>query len=222
MAGKVISVLEVVVTDKGTTKLVQRNVENLGTSVDRTKKKTQEANKASGDYYSTQAKGVIGTANSTRSFSKLAETIGSGGGGLVGAYATLAANAFAVSAAFNALRNGAQVQQIMEGLELQGARTGRSLTLVASSIGEITQGALSGADAMRAAALGTSAGLSASDLSALTEVATNASLVLGRSIPDSMDRIIKGVTKLEPELLDELGLMTKLTEASENYALELS
>ena len=55
MAGKVISVLEVVVTDKGTTKLVQRNVENLSTSVDRTKKKTQEANKASGDYYNTQA-----------------------------------------------------------------------------------------------------------------------------------------------------------------------
>ena len=208
MANK--AVFEIVVTNKGL-KINQKGVDDLGTSV-------QRANKNSKDFYDTQSKGVIGTANSTKSFSKMAETIGGGGSGLVGAYATLAANAFAVSAAFNALRNGAQVQQILEGLELQGARTGRALTTVASSIEEITQGALSGADAMRAAALGTSAGLTSKDLSALTEVATNASLVLGRSIPDSMDRIIKGVTKLEPELLDELGLMTKLTEASENYA----
>jgi len=204
------AIFEIVVTNKGL-KINQKGLDDLGTSA-------QRANKASGDLYSTQAKGVIGTANSSKSFSKLAETIGNGGGGLVGAYATLAANAFAVSAAFNALRNGAQVQMILEGLELQGARTGRSLTSVAKSIEEITQGALSGADAMRASALGTSAGLGANDLEELTKVATNASLVLGRNIPDSMDRIIKGVTKLEPELLDELGLMTKLTEASENYA----
>jgi hypothetical protein len=58
----------------------------------------------------------------------------------------------------------------------------------------------------------------ASDIEKLTQVATNASKVLGRNLPDSMERIIKGVTKLEPELLDELGLMTKLTEASEKYA----
>jgi hypothetical protein len=162
--------------------------------------------------------GVTGASSAARSFSKLNQTIGQGNGGLVGAYATLAANAFAVSAAFNALRSAAQTEQLLQGLEVQGAKTGRTLTTVAANIQEITEGSISAAEAMQAAALGSSAGLTAGDLEKLTQVATNASKVLGRNLPDSMDRVIKGVTKLEPELLDELGLMTKLTEASEAYA----
>ena len=208
---------EIVGTGNGI-KAVQRNINDLSRATDDVSKKTRAAANSAEDLYSKQNKGVIGTANSTKSFSKLAQTIGDGGSGLVGAYATLAANAFAVSAAFSALRTGAQVDQILKGLELQGARTGNALTLTAKGIQDITQGALSASEAMSAAALGTSAGLNRKDIEELTTVATNASLALGRSIPDSMERIIKGVTKLEPELLDELGLMTKLTEASENYA----
>jgi hypothetical protein len=210
-------IFEIVASDKAV-KVVQRNVQELSRATDDVSKKTKSATNSVEDLYAKQSKGVIGTANSTKSFSKLAQTIGSGGGGLVGAYATLAANAFAVSAAFESLRTGAQVNQILKGLELQGARTGNALTLTAKGIQDITQGALGAADAMSAAAMGTAAGLNRKDLEELTTVATNASLALGRSIPDSMERIIKGVTKLEPELLDELGLMTKLTEATENYA----
>jgi hypothetical protein len=36
-----------------------------------------------------------------------------------------------------------------------------------------------------------------------------------------MDRLTRGIIKLEPELLDELGLMTRLGEASSAYALQL-
>ena len=57
------------------------------------------------------------------------------------------------------------------------------------------------------------AGFGEKELLSLGNVATNAALALGRSIPDALERISRGVTKLEPELLDELGLMTKLTEA---------
>ena len=161
--------------------------------------------------------GVASANNSGRAMSKLIDTA-TGGNGLVAAYATLATNAFAVSAAFNALRNAAQVQQLMEGLAVQGSRTGRTLSLVSNSVLEITKNSISAADAMKATSQGFSAGLNTKDIEALTKVATNASIALGRNLPDSMDRVIKGVTKLEPELLDELGLMTKLTEATENYA----
>jgi hypothetical protein len=198
-----------------------KQVTNFGNETQKAGKKAREAGDAADHLNYKMNQGVTGASSASRSFSKLSQTIGQGNGGLVGAYATLAANAFAVSAAFNALRSAAQVEQLMEGLEFQGAKTGRTLSTVASSIQEITEGSLSAADAMRSAALGSSAGLTASDLEKLTQVATNASKVLGRNLPDSMDRIIKGVTKLEPELLDELGLMTKLTEASEIYARQV-
>lgn len=216
MAGNSIEFRVVVNADGLVTGMKQ--VTNFGNETQKTGKKA----KAAGDEVSrlnyTMNQGVVGASSAARSFSKLNQSIGSGNGGLVGAYATLAANAFAVSAAFNGLREASQVEQLMQGLEFQGAKTGRTLSTVATSIQEITEGSLSAADAMKATALASSAGLAASDIEKLTLVATNASKVLGRNLPDSMDRIIKGVTKLEPELLDELGLMTKLTEASAAYA----
>ena len=214
------AIFEIVVTNKGL-KITQKGVDDLGASVERTKKRTQEANKVSGDYYNTQAKGVIGTANSTKSFSKLAETIGSGGGGLVGAYATLAANAFAVSAAFNALRSATQAEMVLRGLEEQGGRTGRTLTLAAQNLREVVGFSISSSEAMQATALFTATGFSSEELEKLGTVAFETSLALGRNLPDSIDRLIKGTTKLEPELLDELGIMTKLGDATAAYALEI-
>lgn len=187
-------------------------------AVDKVGRSYKNASKAADEHTYKMNQGVSATASAGKNMSKLSQTIGNGPNGLVGAYATLAANAFAVSAAFNALRSAAQVELLMKGMEVQGSRTGRTLSLVSDSIVKITKGSISGADAMKAASQGQAAGLSKKDLEELTTVATNASIALGRNIPDSMDRVIKGVTKLEPELLDELGLMTKLTEANENYA----
>ena len=204
--------LKVRVAADGTMKLVAKDMEKLGAS-------TKKAADAQDDYNYKLNQGVTGVSSAARSFSKLNQTIGNGPNGLVGAYATLAANTFAVSAAFNALRSAAQVEQMMQGLETQGARTGRSLINVSNSLQEITKYSLSAADAMQATALMSSAGFSTKGMEDLTAVAYNASLALGRSVPDALDRISKGVTKLEPELLDELGIMTKLSEAQSAYAL---
>jgi hypothetical protein len=204
--------LKVRVAADGTMKLVAKDMEKLGAS-------TKKAADAQGEYNYRLNQGVTGASSAARSFSKMNQTIGSGPNGLVGAYATLAANAFAVSAAFNALRAAAQVEQMMKGLETQGARTGKSLVNVSNSLQEITKFSLSAADAMQATALMTSAGFNTKGMEDLTRVAYDASLALGRNVPDSLDRISKGVTKLEPELLDELGIMTKLSEAQSMYAL---
>jgi hypothetical protein len=215
MANK--AIFEIIVTDKGL-KVSQKNVEALGASVEKTTQKTRDADKASTDYYSKQNKGIIGTANSSRSFSKLAETIGGDNAGLVGAYAALAANAFAVSAAFSALNNAAQATALLQGLEAQGARTGRTLSTLSANLRQITKDSISSTDAMRATAQASTAGISSTDLEKLTKVAYEASLALGRDVPDSLNRMILAVTKIEPELVDELGLTTKITEASEKYA----
>ena len=68
----------------------------------------------SGNQYHKMQKGVgqLG-ANNTKNFSKMSQTLGSGGSsGLVAAYATLAANVFAASAAFNALSRAAEFENL--------------------------------------------------------------------------------------------------------------
>lgn len=218
MANKL--VFEVVVSDGGTAKITQKGIENVGKAAENVTRKTREAGKAQDELNYKLNQGTTGVSSAARSFSKLNQAIGSGPNGLVGAYATLAANAFAVSAAFSALREAAQVEQMMRGLEVQGARTGKNLAGLSKELQQLTNYSISAADAMQATALMSSAGFSSQGMKDLTTVANNAALALGRNVPDALDRISKGVTKLEPELLDELGIMTKLSEAQSAYALQ--
>lgn len=213
---------EVIVTDKGTQKIVIKDLEALGDSVERVKKRQKDADKTGKEFFDTQKKGVIGTANSTKSFSKLAETLGSGSGGVVGAYATLAANVFAVTAAFNALRQASQVEQVFRGLEAAGARTGQTLSIVAENLKTVTGNAISTEQALRSTAQIASAGFGAKEIEALGKAARDTSFALGRNLTDSLDRLTRGVVKLEPELLDELGIMTKINESNTKYAAVLN
>lgn len=181
------------------------------------------ANKSAREHYNTQDKGIIGTANSTKSFSKLAQTMNGGGSSsVVGAYATLAANVFALTAAFNALKSAAAMQQIEKGLEALGTRTGQTLSIAAKGLREVTGFAIDTEQSLRSTAQVMSAGFGVEQLNRLGKVATDASFALGRNMTDSMDRLTRGVIKLEPELLDELGIMTRLGESTKAYANELN
>ena len=210
-------VLEVIVTDKGTLKIASNGIDNLGKKARNAGNAYDAVSKSSAKLTDHLNKGTIGTANATKNFSKLAE----GSGGLVAAYATLAANIFAVTAAFNALRGASQVQQVFDGLTASGNRTGRTLTVVAQQLKEVTGNAVSTEQALRSTAQITSAGFGAKEVLALGEAANNTSFALGRNLTDSLDRLSRGVVKLEPELLDELGIMTKLTESNTRYAASL-
>lgn len=196
--------------------------ERLANSVDRVAEANANANNKAKNFYNTQEKGVIGTANSTKSFSKLAETMGSGGNtSLVGIYATLAANVFAASAAFNQLRSAAQVQQVMQGLDAAGSRLGLTLSITANNVRNLAQGMLTSEQAFRSTAQFMAGGFKTDQLEQMTVLARDVSIALGRNMTDSMDRLTRGVLKLEPELLDELGIMTKLGDATKMYAAEL-
>ena len=106
MANKVL--LEVEVTGKGI-KVVQKNLDKLSASTNKASASTNKLTK-SRNQYDKGAKGVAGaTSNGTKAFSKMRSEIGGGSSGLVAAYATLAANLFAASAAFNALRSASKV-----------------------------------------------------------------------------------------------------------------
>ena len=191
------------------------SLSKIAKNADKAAASTGKATKA-GDRYSKTQKGIAQTGLSAgKSMSKMASGME---GGLVPAYATLAAHVFAVTAAFGILSRAQSVKQLNEGLLFTGRAAGDNLTIVTRHLREITDNAVSSADAMKALAVGVSAGFSESQMEGLTKVAKGASLALGRDMTDALDRLVRGAAKLEPEILDELGIMVRLDTATQAYA----
>jgi hypothetical protein len=209
---------------KGTDK-AKKEVTDVNKQLDQAADNAERMNRARGKtpgetkQYRTQ-RSIAGTRGAEgRNFSGLASMAEGGlSGSFVGAYASLAANIFAVTAAFQALSNAARVEQLTKGLELMGARGGVALTQTAKNLQSVTDNAISAADAMKATAQASAAGFSGDEIARLGQVARGASLALGRDMSDALDRLTKGAIKLEPELLDELGIMTRLDDAVRVYA----
>jgi hypothetical protein len=161
------------------------------------------------------ARGTAGlTGASARDFANQAQGLG----GLVRVYATFAANLFAVSAAFTALKNAADTTNMVKGLDQLGAAAGRNLGALSLRIVDITDGAVNLREAMTATAQATAAGMSSQNFERLARVAKNASQALGVAMPDALSRLSRGITKIEPELLDEIGLFVKVDDAVTIYA----
>jgi len=199
------------VSEDGSLKAIGRDADKAAKSTNKVTNATSQHNKAQ--------KGVIGaTSNSTKAFSKMTTGIT---GGLVPAYATLAANVFALTALFGALSKAASLRLLEDGLLRVGNAAGQNLAHVSQGLRDITDAAVSTETAMRATALAFSSGFSGEQLTDLTKVAKGASLALGRDMTDALDRLVRGTAKLEPEILDELGIMVRLDDAVETYAATL-
>ena len=203
------------ILEDGTLQAIGKDAEKASAALNKTSQSTDKASN-SADKYSKKNKGVANaTSNSTKAFSKMTSGISTG---LVPAYATLAANVFALTAAFGLLARNDAISKLNEGLQYTGALAGRNLTMVADKLKEISGNAISAEQSMRAVAVGVSAGFSEDQLASLTRVARGASMALGRDMGDAMDRLIRGAAKLEPEILDELGIMVRLDDATKKYA----
>lgn len=177
-----------------------------------------QATKA-GQRYNKQQKGVAGlTSNSTKGFSKMTTGIT---GGLVPAYATLAANVFAVSAAFHFFKRAADVQILEQSQIRYASTTGLALQSVTEGLRQASNGMLGFREAAEAAAIGVAKGFSPAQLEKLAAGAQRAAAALGRGFEDAFDRLIRGASKAEPELLDELGITLRLKIATESYAKSL-
>lgn len=200
--------VSIIVDDNGSMRLTEKSAKKLGGGMDRVARSAASADR--------NLKGAAAaSSNSTKNFSKMSQGISSG---LVPAYATLAANVFAVQAVFLAFKNSADVTNLIEGQKALGAVTGVAYKTITNSLRDATNGMLSFKEAATAAAIGTAGGLTSGQLTDLATAAKNASAVLGRDLTDSFNRLIRGVTKAEPELLDELGIILRLETASLKYA----
>jgi hypothetical protein len=199
------------VDDKGTLKKTGRDAKQAGKGVEKLGKETKKTT------YATK-KGIIQTANQTKNFANMARGVT---GGIVPAYATLAAQIFALGAAFRFLSDAADYRMLKEGQMAFGMATGVAYKTLTDRIIEATDAQITFKDAAQAVAIGTAAGLSPEQLERLAGAAKQVSIALGRDLVDSFNRLIRGTTKAEPELLDELGIILRLEIATKKYAAAL-
>ena len=200
------------ITEKGNLKVVGQKAEKAAAGLDKTAKSARTADR--------NLKGASQqSANGTKNFSKMAQGIS---GTLVPAYATLAANVFAITAAFSFLKTAADFRVVTESQIAFASATGIGVRSITKDIQQASDGLVSFTDAASAAAIGVASGLSPDQLRGFAAGAKNVSVILGRDVTDSFNRLIRGVTKAEPELLDELGIILRLTTATENYAGQLN
>ena len=139
-------------------------------------------------------------------------------GGIVPAYAALAANIFAIGAAFRFLKSQADLANLEKSQVEFAYNTGTALGHMTGKLREASGGMLGFKEASQATAIGLAQGFSGSQMEKLTEGARKVSAALGRDFEDSFDRLVRGASKAEPELLDELGIVLRLKTATENYA----
>ena len=198
--------MDVNVKGKGVQKTTVQ-MKKLGQQTDKTSKSTGTLNR---NWKGASAQ----SSGASKNFSKMSQ----GMGGIVGAYATLAANIFAIGAAFRFLKSAGDLQKLKEGQVLYASATGVALKSLANDIRDATDAQITFTDASQSAAIGKAAGLTNDQLVKLGKGAKDVSIILGRDVTDSFNRLVRGVTKAEPELLDELGIILRLTDASEKYA----
>lgn len=139
-------------------------------------------------------------------------------GGLVQAYAGAAANIFAITAAFTALNRAAEFEQIIKGTQSLASSIGANGREIIASVQEITRSQLNLLETASTVNIGLAAGFNTDQINDLTEVSLRASKALGRSLTDAFTRVSRGAAKLEPELLDELGIFTRIDPAVKAYA----
>ena len=173
--------------------------------------------KAAGQEYSAQRAVAGATGASARNFAAESQGLG----GLVRLYATVAANTYAATAAFTALSRAMDTTNMVQGLNQLGAASGKNLGTLSKELTAVTNGAISIRESMQAVTQMSAAGMGSENILKLGKVAEKASQALGINMSDAVNRLSRGITKLEPELLDELGIFTKIDESNRNYAASL-
>lgn len=195
-----------------------KQMKDLGTETKKTTAATEKLGKTR-DKNNRLEKGTAQiSSNVTKNFSKMQQNIdGGGSGGLVRAYALLAANVFALTAAFGVLSRSAQIDTLIESMDVLTTQGGSNIEVLSRKMKEAAGNSIDLAQAFRQVSLASSAGLNTAEIEGLTLVAKGAAISLGRNLPDAMDRIFRGAIKLEPEILDEIGLFVRVDEAARKY-----
>lgn len=140
----------------------------------------------------------------------------------VAAYAEIASSVFALTAAFNALKSVAQFDVMLQAQDNFARSTGINLKILAKTLQETTAYALDFQQAAQFSSIGRLAGFSTKQIVQLAEAGRAAATILGRDVPEAMSRMFRGVSKGEPEILDELGIFIRLDRAYKDYVATIA
>lgn len=165
---------------------------------------------------------IANTGGSSRGAVRQFADLARSGGGLTIAYAALAANIYVVKAAFDQLMQGDQLNRLNQFGVVIGSLTGVPVQNMAKALQEATGYAVSFEEAMKQATVASAYGFSTEQISQFALVARRAAAVLGIDMTDALNRVIKGVSKQEIELLDELGVTIRLNDAYTAYVKNLN
>lgn len=195
---------------KFATRDVKKSTDTLSTNIDKIANSNTNMGKKVAD-------STRGMRNQSRMMGDLAKLAGP----IPATFAIISAHIWAISAAFDYLASGDQLNRLENIGTVIGANIGLPVQSLARQMVEVTNGAISYEAALRKAANASGYGFSSDELAKMTEVARRAAVVMGVDMDDALNRIIKGVSKQEIELLDELGITVRLTEAQSAYAKQL-
>ena len=100
--------------------------------------------------------------------------------------------------------------------------SGLALKTMTANLQAATDGQLDFKEAAESVAIAAAAGFSGDQITSIGKAAEQASITLGRNFADSYQRLIKGITKAEPELLDELGIILRLDDAMKKHSMTIN
>ena len=198
---------KLVIDDNGQLSVVGKKAKKTSKELDKTGKSAHTADR--------RLKGAAqASSNTSKNFSKMSQGIS---GGLVPAYATLAASLFALGAVYRSLQEAANFETLQKSQAVYAASTGVALDTVARKLQVATGHQIDLQKAGESAAIMIAKGYNTSQIEEVAKASRGAAQALGRNFEDTFNRIVQGTTKAEPELLDELGITLRLKKATEDY-----
>lgn len=201
---------------RGRTKGVKQStkqVKDLGAATDKTqkslKKQNTELRNQTGVYKQSLAEG--------KNFSRQAQGLG----GVVRAYATIAANVFALSSAFLVMKRAADFDSMVISAESLEKRMGTSVLGLAKDMQEATGANLDLRQALESTNRALSAGFDPRQIKALGETVAKASQTFGGSIEANMNRVTQAILRGRTETLATMGIVIDLEKAYRDYGTSI-
>jgi hypothetical protein len=211
MATKVVN-LKFDLTTQGIDK-ARKELERLNASMSKVKEATSQSIVQANKVKRAQDGTAQRTGNMTKDFARQAQGLG----GLVQAYATVAANVFALSSAFLVLRRSADLSSMIKSAEDFSNRFGVSVVRITRQMQEASGGALSFAEALPTINKAISAGIGVDKLEQLTIAATKASQTFGGTATEALNRFISASQRGRVEIIQTLGIVIKTEQAYKDY-----
>lgn len=194
-----------------------KQLKTTKTNVDKVKNSTVATARAQNEMKRTQEGVHKSSLASSKEFSKQAQGLG----GLVRAYATVAANVFALSSAFLVLKRAADFDSMMISANSMTKVMGVNVAGLAKDLQLATGSNLSFAQSLEVTNKALAAGFNASQFSQLGDLVTKISQTFGGSIEANMNKVTQAILRGRTETLSTMGVVIDLEQAYSSYALTL-